>query len=319
MLLQPTVVVIGAGIAGIICARVLNKSGVSVLVLEKSKGTGGRMATRRIGDAAFDHGAQYFSTKTPDFQRLVKEAASAGIVREWRPNITDKVHPRWIGTQGMNSVPKYIAGEIPILKNEKVHQIREKNSGWEVLTESGGVYQADAMVSAIPAPQANAILKESKIDLPETPFDKIAYHPCFALLLTLKKNADFAPYGGLMLDNEVISWIADNNIKGVSKLPSLTIHATPAFSTQYLEEDPKTVAGFMMESVRSLVSLSDISDIQLHRWRYSLAYMRYEQAFWKAPGVSTLYFGGDGFGMGNIEGAFNSGLSIARDIIENLR
>ena len=77
------VLIIGAGIAGLLCATELNKTGRSVRILEKGRGPGGRMATRRMGKARLDHGAQFFTVRSHSFQRYVDEWLEAGVIREW--------------------------------------------------------------------------------------------------------------------------------------------------------------------------------------------------------------------------------------------
>ena len=80
----PTVAVVGAGISGLICARTLADHGLSVVVWEKSRGAGGRMATRRSGEMLrFDHGAQYFTVRDERFQRYVGAWLQDGIVAPW--------------------------------------------------------------------------------------------------------------------------------------------------------------------------------------------------------------------------------------------
>ena len=66
-----TCIVIGAGIAGLLAARTLQEHGLRVTVLDKGRGVGGRMATRRIGSAVFDHGAQFFTARDPQFDTLI--------------------------------------------------------------------------------------------------------------------------------------------------------------------------------------------------------------------------------------------------------
>ena len=65
-------IIIGAGLSGLVAAHELVKNNWEVLVLDKGRGVGGRLATRRAAEAKFDHGAQYFSTKTPDFQSFAE-------------------------------------------------------------------------------------------------------------------------------------------------------------------------------------------------------------------------------------------------------
>jgi predicted NAD/FAD-dependent oxidoreductase len=55
---QDDVLVIGAGMAGVMAATELTRSGARVLVLDKGRSVGGRLASRRISEATFDHGAR---------------------------------------------------------------------------------------------------------------------------------------------------------------------------------------------------------------------------------------------------------------------
>ena len=58
-------VIIGSGSAGLACARTLAAAGLGPVVLDKGRGIGGRLATRRVGAMQFDHGAQYVTAQKP--------------------------------------------------------------------------------------------------------------------------------------------------------------------------------------------------------------------------------------------------------------
>ena len=70
-------IVIGAGISGLAAATELARAGCKTIILEKSRGIGGRMATRRVGAAVCDHGAQFFTVRTRAFAATVTEAEAA--------------------------------------------------------------------------------------------------------------------------------------------------------------------------------------------------------------------------------------------------
>jgi renalase len=63
--------IIGAGIAGIACARTLVQAGHQVTVFEKSHTAGGRMSTRGSDFGSFDHGAQYFTVRDERFAKAL--------------------------------------------------------------------------------------------------------------------------------------------------------------------------------------------------------------------------------------------------------
>jgi predicted NAD/FAD-dependent oxidoreductase len=84
----PTVAVIGSGLSGLSCERTLADHGFTVTVFEKSRGVGGRMATRRAEDnLSFDHGAQYFTARDSRFKRYVDSWLHDAIVAPWTGRI----------------------------------------------------------------------------------------------------------------------------------------------------------------------------------------------------------------------------------------
>ena len=106
--------VIGAGIAGLSCAELLQSAGHAVRVFDKGRGAGGRMATRRVaspaGDVAFDHGAQYFTTRDPRFAAAVTRWQQSGAVARW-PIAGDDA---WVGTPGMSAVVQALARPLSV-------------------------------------------------------------------------------------------------------------------------------------------------------------------------------------------------------------
>lgn len=101
--------VIGAGMAGLACAQALTGAGFGVVVIDKGRGAGGRMSSRRLatslGEVSFDHGAQYFTARTPEFVAQVRRWASDGTVAVW----TGGSHDAWVGTPTMNAPVKAMA------------------------------------------------------------------------------------------------------------------------------------------------------------------------------------------------------------------
>lgn len=108
------IAIVGAGMAGIACARTLVQAGHTVTVFEKSRGVGGRMATRDSAFGTFDHGAQYFTVRDPRFVQALKTVPD--LCKPWSANtvrVLDE-HGRvaaaglpardahWVPTPGMN-------------------------------------------------------------------------------------------------------------------------------------------------------------------------------------------------------------------------
>lgn len=318
---MPSSLIIGAGMAGLTAARELRLNGWDVIVLDKGRGVGGRLATRRIEQARADHGAQYFSATTPDFQEIVQDLLDEKVITRWepaQPGMADTAvnEPHYVGVEGMNAVAKALAWNLTVHTAEAVISFRIDGSQWVVETESGGHYRADALLSTIPAPQALALLEKS--DFPITTADKtalaaIAYQPCIAVMVALNKSSRLSALGAVRYGTGDIAWIADNAQKGISPgQPSLTIHASADFSRAHFDDDLNAVGWQLVDQLRAWLPADSISTLQVHRWRYSLADQRYPSPFLKADAPLPLLFGGDGFGAGNVEGAFTSGLQMAK-------
>ncbi len=305
--------------AGLTAARELKQHGWHVTVLDKGRGVGGRMATRRLLTTRADHGAQYFSVRTADFRQHIEQLQAIGVVKEWNLQEADFDHPRYIGSGGMSAVPKYMAEGLDIQTGEQVVLIEQVGSGCRVRTDTGRTFSADTAIITIPAPQAYTLLRNSSIEMSAaelSAFSTITYQPCLAVLAVLNKPSLIPTPGVLSFEKGDISWVADNQQKGIAvEQPTITIHATPAFSRDNLEGDLKNAGQKLLDQLTDWIPTDIIEQFQVHRWRYSLAENRYPQAYVVCNTPFDMLMGGDGFGMGNVEGAFQSGLQMARHLI----
>jgi len=75
------------------------------------------MATRKIGDCQADHGAQYFSVQSKDFQYFIDELLAESIVSKWQ--LAQRTNIRYFGSKGMKMIPKKMAENINVILNEK--------------------------------------------------------------------------------------------------------------------------------------------------------------------------------------------------------
>jgi len=100
----PHIVVIGAGMAGLACAGALHPAGADVTLLDKSRHVGGRLATRRVGDLMFDHGAQYVTSRDPGFVTEMQAMAAAGDAAPWPA----AGGGRWCGVPGMSALARHM-------------------------------------------------------------------------------------------------------------------------------------------------------------------------------------------------------------------
>ena len=91
------VLIIGAGIAGLACARTLADRGQRVCVVEATDRIGGRILTHRIGDQIIEIGAEFVHGRPPELLALIAEAGltlgdRGGSQLSFEPSSPDSDH-----------------------------------------------------------------------------------------------------------------------------------------------------------------------------------------------------------------------------------
>ena len=321
-------VVVGAGVSGLLAARELERAGWRVVVLDKGGGVGGRMATRRLGDGTFDHGAQFFTVRSDRFRTLVETWLDDGVVREWSrgfpgadgtPNRDG--YPRYRGSEGMTSVPKHLARGIDVRPGERVVRAGVRDGAWEVRAESGARVTACALLLTAPVPQSLAILDAGAFEMPEktrSRLEEISYSPCLALMALLDGPTGVPEPGGIQIKGEPLDWISDNQQKGISRAPGITIHAGPRWSRAHFEEDEAEITLSLLSFAGEHLGQDRRErtvGTSLARWRYSWVDRGLEDRCLVAHETPPLIFAGDAFGGAKVEGAALSGLAAADALI----
>lgn len=343
---EPDVVIIGAGIAGLSAAAELVAGGRRVVVLEKSRGVGGRMATRRVGEAVCDHGAQFFTVRGPAFGGMVTKAREAGAVATWCEGFSQAAsidaavapatdgHARWRGMSGMTDLPKRLAAQLPpekcVLRTAvKVAAIGVADGRVSISLDPGPdageprVMHAAAAIVTSPVPQsldlfaAGELLGAEGGIAPEVhqQLATVRYDPSFALMLVLNRPSRVPPPGGIQFAGGPISWLADNQQKGISSVPALTVHASGGFSRQHFDAPPEQVAAMLIEQVRPWIDgdpATVIVEQSLHRWKFATPTTIIPAALVAAVTSPPIVCCGDAFGGPKVEGAASSGLAAGR-------
>ena len=317
-------VVVGAGISGLLAARELEGEGWHATVLDKGRGVGGRMATRRVGAGTCDHGAQFFTVRGERFAGLVEGWLAQGVAKEWTRGFADAGgvrnedgHPRYRGAAGMTSIPKHLARGLDVRTRERVVRVEQTGEGWEVTCESGLVVAGGALLLTAPVPQSLELAESGGYRLPDEvrrALGAVAYDPCLALMAVLREASGVPEPGGMQIKGEPLDWIGDNREKGISEAPAITVHAGPRWSRDHYEDEEA-------EITRSLLSLagdrlgadlaSGTVQTSLARWRYSWVTRSHPEPCLVASNGPPLVFCGDAFGQPKVEGAALSGLAAA--------
>ena len=347
----PDVLIIGAGLSGLKAASDLHAAGRTVSVLDKGRGTGGRAATRRWDGVPVDHGAQFFTVREPDFQAVTDRWLAQGTCFGWtrgfhqwddghglRPPDPDDGHPRYACRAGMSALCKDLAATLPrdtVRLQSKVLGVRWTGDHWQAEVEGAApndaAFTGRRLILALPVPQALALVEpvESMGSSPllsgedRRSLGGVETAPTLAVLL--RGPAPAPDWQGIQLRDATLTWISDDTSK---RLPGadgadriFVLHGSGEFSRQWQDADLDEAARRLVARAGEIVGewITRLPGRQVHRWRYASVPHTLEQApFLRATGTpgAPLYFAGDGFLKGKIEGACRSGLLLARELLE---
>ena len=257
------IAVVGAGIAGLACAQELLRADAHVTVFERARGIGGRIATRRVGDLAFDHGAQFATARSRGFLRYAQAAVRAGTLDAWRPRLMEDartwpapIDDWWIGTPGMGALVRPLARNLEIQTGVSVHELLPGQRGWELQTDSGRPHQVfRAVAIAVPAPQAATLLGPHGRAFRQIAEVRMA--PCWTGL--------YAFDGALDLGAEARRWTrgpvawagCDSSKPGRFARPQCwVVHASSGWSREHLELDADEASRLLLHAFAEAVGWS---------------------------------------------------------------
>ena len=316
--------IVGAGLSGLVAAKTLRDAGVRVLVFEKEEKVGGRMRTDRVGSGVFDHGAQFFTVRGDRFGKMVEGWISAGVAEVWTRGFADAEgnhnedgYPRYRGVGGMTTVAEYLAEGLDVRTGTEVGELHPAGRGWKVAA-GGSDHDADALILAMPAPQALALVDRSGVGLPSDArwdLEGIVYEPCIALMAVLDGGGAVPEPGGVQIGGEPLFWVADNRRKGISEVPALTIHAGPEFSREHATTDDARVTQLLLEAAQGYLGGAGVRRTAVYRWVHSMPAEPFKDEFVHVEGPPSLLFCGDAYAGPKVEGAVMSGLAAAERLL----
>jgi hypothetical protein len=274
------VAIIGAGIGGVVLGQAL-AGRHDVVVFEKGRGVGGRMATRQAPGFAFDHGAQFFTARDPRFVALVEQAMAAGAVGEWtapiaslgadgRLSLASPREPHYVGMPGMNSFVRALAGDVTIRSGVDLAPLTARgDDGWQLTDVAGtalGVF--DWVISSTVPHQTRALFAGTGSDADA--LDGVVMLPCYALLLGFDAPLR-QDWGMVRLDSGPLALVVNNASKPGrdARVGTLVAHSSSAWAEGQLDADPVLTEAGMVAALRDGLDIdaSAASFRALHRWK----------------------------------------------------
>jgi hypothetical protein len=316
------VLIVGAGITGLMAAQTLTRRGIRVMLLEKGHQVGGRLATRAIGPGLADYGAQFFTVRSPEFRYWVERWIDEGIVFQWSTGWSDGSlgatpsdgHPRYAVHGGMRALAIHLALDLNVFLTTRLLSVAPNESGWLALDDKGQFTQAQALLLTPPIPHSFDLLDTGSVTLqPEQRAALLAidYVPCLTGLFWVNGEIRLPPPGAVQRPNAAITWIADNCRKGISPGVNLiTVQAGPEYSRQIWNLSDWEALLALESGLRIYKDYeTPVLESHLERWRCAMPTSVYPARYMLATGLPLLVFAGDAFGGPRIEGAVLSGLA----------
>lgn len=327
------IAIIGGGLAGLTVASLLGDL-ANVTVFEKSRGVGGRMSTRRANGFSFDHGAQYFTVRTPAFRSFLEPLFHEGIVSRWDAQVYTlddarivhkedwgKEEPRYVGVPSMNAIAKSLAKNLVVVPNTRVTSL-QRDKRWFLRDDRGRTLGAasggfDWIVCTAPAPQTCELIPSHFRY--KGVIEAVEMNACCALMLGFS-NPVKLDFQGARIRSSDLSWIALNSSKPERAASSTVVaHSTQAFADQHWNADEEDVIDTLCFETERVVSTNLRNAVckVLHKWRFANNVSREQLPVLVDP-LLQLGVCGDWCSGGRVEGAFTAALNVANRIREEL-
>ncbi|MFO7703782.1 MAG: FAD-dependent oxidoreductase [Halopseudomonas sp.] len=326
MMHSHTVAVIGAGLAGISAAIALTREGYSVTLFDKSRGSGGRMNSKRTEVGDLDMGAQYFTARDSHFRHELKTWLDNGWVAEWSPALYAYDHnglhsaaddqQRFVGNPRMTGLTRQLLQGLDFVSQTRINQLlQDAEKRWLLVDDQARQHGPfDRVIVATPAPQAVPLLEQSP-HLAQTAA-QMHMQPGWTLAVAFSTPLP-TPVEACFVRSGALDWISRNSSKpGRAKQDSWVLQSTPEWAQQHLETDKHEVTRHLLDAFAEVLgcSLPEPLFTHAHRWLYARPADNCKWGALAAP-EKDLYVCGDWCMGGRIENAWLSGQQAARTLM----
>lgn len=347
---MPSIAIIGAGSSGLAAAHTFRDAGYAVTLLEKSRGVGGRAATRTRAGFIYDHGAQYIKDaghadaistifvterfRSPELINIEKPVWTfnrQNQIQEGDPK--QNAEPKWSYRSGLTTLAKRMAENLTIRFETRIARLQQTANKWELFDETGqphGVF--DLLLVTTPLPQAleivqNSLFEDSLQQALQSILSTTRYNPLISVMLGYRPTPRQRPYYALVNTDKghPISWLAWEHEKAPERTPEgtglLLAQMAPHYSHEHWKDAVEShiviqeVAQFVATLIDEELAQPIFTDIQY--WLYALPSEKVNADTANKLAIPHgLAFCGDGFVGGRVHLALEHGITVAQQLID---
>lgn len=313
------VAIVGAGLAGIACARQLAGRGLSVLLFDKGRKPGGRLSTRRAEETTFDHGAPMF-TASEGFGDIVESWAASGWISPWRGRFVTVASDQsrtewpitpWVGVPTMSALPRALAQGLDVRAPVRIGSIRAAEGRWTLFDVDGAeVATAATVIVNTPAGQAAPLLPGALSEQARAANETM--EPCWTVMVVPSNPWD-PGYDFAQFEAGPLSRVTAQATKAQRDATAgWVLHAEGSWTHEHWDDAPESVSAALL---RAAGAPQENAFVKAHRWRYARARAGVEgSCLWDAS--ARIGACGDWCGGPGVEGAWRSGEAMAARVLE---
>jgi predicted NAD/FAD-dependent oxidoreductase len=337
------VIVIGAGVSGLACARELARNGVSCVVLDRARGVGGRCASKTLHGQRVDYGVPYIHGSGTHFlgfvEAILSREAGVTVKSGWPHRVRHShlaCHPesfqasqrRMAIDRGISEFPRAMARDLNVRLGVPIQFLAVVPGGVEAVSTDGRRFRSPRVVLAVAGPQAGRLFEPVAMRT-KGGRDLVArlssrkYLSCLTVVAGYDVRVP-APGWDIAypLDTTILHCLSHDSGKRTSPDQRVLVYqARPSYSSRYLDAPEKEWTRDMVWEAGEILGswAAEPAWIHAHAWTWARPSphdpFRLTPLWVETDGGGMIGFCGDAFSDGGgVEGAFMSGVGLARSM-----